>query len=83
MKLVICSIRDSKSDAFGNPFFATTKGVAERIFTDAVNDPTPNNQLNMHPSDFTCYVIGEFDDSNGNISSFVPELLAYADSVLK
>lgn len=47
------------------PWYARTKGEALRSFEQAVNDPT--TQLSKHPSDFTLFELGEFDEHMGII----------------
>ena len=50
----VYSVYDAKLKAYGRPWFEMTKGSAIRLFTDAVNDASPNNQWNKHPEDFSC-----------------------------
>jgi len=37
MKFVVMAVRDIKAGVFGNPFFMTSVGQAERQFADEVN----------------------------------------------
>lgn len=76
MILIVCAVHDSAINAFGRPFFVNAKGQALRSFRDEVLRVDPANDLNKHPSDFTLYALGEFDDSVGRFHSETgPELL--------
>ncbi|UOF80675.1 DNA binding protein vP5 [Microviridae sp.] len=67
MKLKVFSVYDSKAEAYLQPFFSTTLGMATRMFGDAVKDQQHN--FNKHAADFTLFQIGEFDDENGLLVS--------------
>lgn len=62
MKLLICSVRDSKADVFGVPFFMASRGHAIRSFSDEVNREAQDNIYYKHPEDFELFELGEFDD---------------------
>ncbi len=68
MKLVLCSVKDRASDAFGRPMFVPSIGVAIRSFSDEVNRSDTDNQLFNHPDDFDLFDLGTFDDSNGSFN---------------
>lgn len=71
MKMVICSIHDTKAEAFSQPMFFQAVGQALRSFIDAVTDERDgNNNFAKHPEDFNLFRIGTFDDQTGEI---VPE----------
>lgn len=67
MILKMFSIYDAKAEAFSQPFFVPTKGLAIRSFTDAANDPKTN--IHLYPEDYTLFELGEFDDAK---ALFVP-----------
>lgn len=69
MKTQVFSILDHKSSAYGSPFFSPAVGVAIRSFSDLCRDDKTN--LFRHPEDFSLFHIGEFDDSNATLVSFV------------
>lgn len=84
MQYIICSVRDSKSDAFGRPFFTASVGLAIRSFDDEVNRAAEENIMFHHPEDFTLYELGQFDDFDGSfITMKTPKLLIGADQVKK
>ena len=73
MKRVICSIHDSKAEAWLLPMFFQAPAQAVRVFTDAVN--TQEGDIKNHPEDYTLFKIGYFDELSGEIESCVPEVL--------
>lgn len=62
MILKVFAVRDTKAQAFLQPFYSPSVGSALRAFTDAVNDP--QCPFNKHPEDYLLYEIGSYDDSN-------------------
>lgn len=67
MRLKVFSVFDSKAEAYLQPFFSTTVGMAMRSFGDAVKDE--GHQFHKHAADYTLFQIGEFDDEKGLLSS--------------
>lgn len=61
----VFSIFDSKAEAFLQPFFATTKGVAIRQFSGAVNQD--GHELNKFTLDYQLFELGEFDEHTGKL----------------
>lgn len=85
MRKFIISVWDSKIGAYLNPFFVASTGEAIRSFTDLVNDG--KSQIALHPSDYSLYVHGTFDDDTGLLLDTVngvkgASLLCTADTVL-
>lgn len=76
MKMVICAVRDSAVQAFGRPFVVQARGQAIRSFQDECKNES--SDIAKHPSDYDLYVIGEFNDENGEITPQVPQLLLRA-----
>lgn len=68
-KKQICSVWDSASVLFGQPFFVPALAAAIRSVGDETNRAAADNSLYQHPEDFELFHLGEFDDSNG---LFVP-----------
>lgn len=73
MILLAYSIHDSVAQFFGPPFFVKTDGEARRVFGDACKDTRSN--LSEHPSDYSLYRIGHFDDNSGDLVPVAPVLL--------
>lgn len=78
MKLSVFAVYDEKAAAFMQPFFMNSRGEATRAFGDAVVDP--QHAFNKHASDFSLYVIGEYDQGLGQLIPMTPEPLVRASS---
>lgn len=61
MQHKIYTIYDTKSEAYLQPFFLKTHGLAVRTFTDCVNDP--KHQFGRHPADYNLFFLGDFEDT--------------------
>lgn len=61
----VCAIRDRALDAFMQPIFVPSLGLAIRSFSDEVN--RPESPMHAHPDDYDLYEIGSYDDSNANL----------------
>lgn len=80
----VFSVFDSKLATFGRPWFQMTDAAALREFADAVNDGSnPNNQWHSHPEDFSLYLVGQFDDQQGELIPCAPSSLVTASSLIK
>lgn len=64
-KIVVCSVRDVKANAFAQPMFFPTIAFAQRAFTDHVNEPNAQNAVNKHPADYELWCLGLFDEDDG------------------
>lgn len=60
------SVYDSKANAYLNPFYARTTGVAIRQFTQAVNDQT--HDFHKFAGDYTLFELGEFNVETGHVT---------------
>lgn len=63
MRLKIFSVFDSKADAFLQPFYALTTGIAVRMFEETCSDT--EHQFHRHAADFTLMELGTFDQQKG------------------
>lgn len=61
------SIYDRKPKRYSLPFFQVTIEAASREFKNLVNDP--QSSLNKNPEDYTLFQIGEFDETEGTLTS--------------
>lgn len=61
----VFAVRDRALDAFMQPFFVQSPGVAVRSFSDEVN--RPESPMCNHPDDYDLYHIAEYDESTGKI----------------
>lgn len=66
MEIKIFTIYDEKAEAYLQPFFSNTVGLAIRSVTDLVNDP--EHHFCNHASEFTLFEIGAFDNNNAVIA---------------
>ena len=64
------SIHDVKSEAYTQPFFQQTDGQSTRMFGDLVNDQ--DHPFGKHPSDYTLFFVGTFDDQKGTCEKITP-----------
>ena len=64
----IFTVHYSAAGAYLAPFFLHAEGIAIRTFTDCVNDP--EHAFGRHPKDYNLMVLGEFNDSNGEITIY-------------
>lgn len=73
MKVKMFAVRDAKAEAFLQPMFFQSKGLAVRAFADAANDVGHN--FCKHAEDFTLFELGEWDDESG-VFTQLPQPLA-------
>lgn len=59
----VFSVFDEKADAFLPPFILPRIAQAKRVFADCVN--SDDHQFGAHPSDYTLFRLGQFDDAAG------------------
>lgn len=67
MLLKIFTIRDSKGEFYGQPFFQKSHGEAERSFRTLTTDG--KSTVNQYPEDFDLYYLGEYDDQSGKFKT--------------
>lgn len=77
MKIYLYAIKDRQMNAFMAPIALPTTGVAIRMLRDQVNDT--NNALFKHPSDYSLWQLGHYDDATGEITN-EQEKIAEADN---
>lgn len=65
-KIGVFSVFDSKANAYLQPFFSQSIGVAERSFSDAVG--TPDHQFCKHAADYTLFQIADYNELTGIIT---------------
>lgn len=67
MKLQLIAIYDRKAQEYTPPQCYPTLGVAERGFTDAVNNT--DSHLHKHPEDYSMMVLGIYDSETGRFET--------------
>lgn len=82
-KSFVVAVFDSALDAYSRPFFVPTTQIGVRSFSDEVNrGGSGDNPLFNHPSDYSLYCLGAWDDHSGRFENFEsPELLVRAKDV--
>lgn len=68
--IMMYTIFDSKAEAYMNPFFAPTRGVAHRMFEQAVRNE--KSDFARHAEDYSMWEIGFFNPKTGDL---IPENL--------
>jgi len=81
MKHKMFVIYDVKANAYMQPWFLTQEGMALRAFSDCVNDKEHN--FGRHPEDYTLFNIGEFDDSNAEVTWQTPKSMGNGIEYIK
>ena len=81
MKHKMFVVFDSKANAYMQPWFLTTEGMAIRAFTDCIN--TKDHNFARHPEDYTLFKIGEFDDQKADIQWQAPKSIGNGIEYLK
>lgn len=61
----VCSVFDSATRLYGQPFYVSAVGGALRSFADEVNRAATDNQLYQHPEDFELFWLANYDDETG------------------
>jgi hypothetical protein len=72
-KAGVYSVYDQKAEAFISPFFLPNDQIAIRAFSDCVSDD--NHQFGRHPSDYSLYKIGQFNQENGLFEDNEPKII--------
>lgn len=66
MKLQMMSVFDRALGAYMQPWFAQSKGQAQRMFTDEINNP--QGDMHKHPEDYALFHLGEWDNETGALT---------------
>lgn len=78
MKLNVYAIFDVKAGNYATPFFMQRDAMADRAFSDLVNDA--RSTINKHPGDYSLFKIAVFDDNSSEIKSCKPEQIVQGAS---
>ena len=76
MKLEVFAVHDTAADAFLSPHFFQTPAIAIRAFGQSCSQP--DTQFHAHPSDYTLFHIGTFDQSDASLTPCTPHAVAKA-----
>nr|UXQ87940.1 MAG: nonstructural protein [Microvirus sp.] len=72
ISLAFC-VFDEISEAYIPPFFMHKEGQAIRTFADCIN--SRDHPFSAHPSHYTLFQVGSFDDNNGTFTKISPKPL--------
>lgn len=76
LPLILLAVYDLKLGAYlGAPLGAPTRGVGERDFENAVNDP--NSMFYRYPEDYELHEVGTMDVVTGVITNSEPRPVVY------
>jgi len=76
----VFSVFDTKAQAFLQPFFANTEGIAVRQFTAAAQDA--GHDFHRFSEDYALFSLGEFDEEKGRfIQTSTPEAVVTASAI--
>lgn len=81
MEMVLCSIYDSKAEAFSNPMSFQSVAQAMRAFGDHINDP--GSDMHRHPEDYVLFHVGTFDQRSSNIEVVPSKAVSYGQDVFE
>lgn len=82
-KKCMCSVYDSALQAYATPFMVPSTAYAVRSFSDEVNRQAPDNNLAIHPEDYTLYLLAYFDEDEGVFQAAHQVLVRGKDVVQK
>lgn len=68
------SVFDKKALTYSLPYTAVNDALAARFLVSTFEDT--DNFIARYPEDFALYYVGDFDASNGQIVSCIPEFLS-------
>lgn len=75
------SVCDTVAGRFSPPFVAVNDRAAERDFRTACMDS--NSMMSKNPLDFHLFRLGSFDQDDGQIDSYAPDLICTGNIVDK
>ena len=67
MKMIICSVYDSATEAYMRPFAAQSEGQAIRSFEDETNKQ--GSEINAHPEDYALFKVADWNDNTATVVS--------------
>nr|AVQ10197.1 DNA binding protein VP4 [Gokushovirinae environmental samples] len=83
MKMHMFAVQDVQAQAFMQPMFCQSQGVAIRMIADEVNRPAQDNVLYQHPEDFRLFSLGSWDNESGAFDLAPQPVLVVDASALK
>ena len=78
MKLNLYGIKDTVIGAISTPFAQNNNATAIRMIRNYINSPT-DNEIKQNYKDKQLYLLGEYDDNTGYITSNVEFVVNLSD----
>jgi len=79
-KLQLFAVLDNKMELYLAPITARNIAVAVRIFETAVL--SQGHDFNTHPDDYSLWLIGEFDQSSGEVKSLPAKTVVQGHQII-
>lgn len=70
MKSKVFSVFDQKAGIYHSPFLTHNRATAMRMMSDVLS--RGEHSFAAHPTDFTLFELGEFDDNSGTFECHPP-----------
>lgn len=78
----VFAVRDRALNAYMQPFFVASAGVAVRSFSDEVN--RTESPMNGHPEDYDLYHLGFYSEDTGRMEPLdAPRMVAVGKDVIR
>lgn len=71
MKLEVFAVRDAKTEAYHQPFYARAIGEAKRMFINSAD----TGNFAKHAGDYQLFHLATFDDNDGQFHPMVPVMI--------
>lgn len=75
MKYRVFAVKDKALDSFSSPFTQATVEAGVRMFRDLVAFGSENNHYRRSPGDYSLWLIGEYDDSTGDMQTLAEKVV--------
>ncbi|WNK12442.1 MAG: nonstructural protein [Microvirus sp.] len=69
MKYVVCSIYDTQSREYSQPFYTPNQATAQREFLRLLKDPA--TAVHAFPDDYKLFDVAEFDTETGLMTELI------------
>lgn len=77
--ILIFSIKDSKTGGFDKPFSAAHVEQVIRSLKSSFSSPRPGDNYNEFPEDYSLWMVGEFNQSTGEITPCDSHVINFID----
>ena len=74
--LILISTYDKKGEVFAAPVATTKPALAVRDFSEVCKDE--KHPFNKFPEDYSLWIVGEFDETKGELIPKEPKMIAEA-----